>query len=98
MKTNHVPVLWKDSPIRPFRYNPKAGKEQGHPMFVQIKAVFLPHRDAFAFVEQLGETMEQAPKFMKLPKPAKPQGKKKFSSRNKKIQRKSSKSNTKKIS
>ena len=51
MKTNHVPVLWKDSPVRPFRFNPKANKEdQGHPYFVQIKAAFLPHRDAFGFV------------------------------------------------
>ena len=62
-------------------------------MFVQIKAVFRPERDAFAFVEELGETMEQAPKFMKLPKPAKPKDNKKFSSRNKKIQRKKPKSN-----
>ncbi len=53
-------------------------------MFVQIKAAFLPHRDAFGFVEQLGESIEQAPKFMKLPKSAKAQGKKKFSSRNQK--------------
>ena len=93
MKTNHIPVLWRDAPIRPFRYNPRAGKEQGHSMFVQIKAVFLPERDAFAFVEELGETMEEAPRFMKLPKPGKPKDNKKFDSRNKKILRKSSKPN-----
>ncbi len=53
MKSTHIPVLWKDSPIRPFRYNPRGGKEQGRSMFVQIKAVFLPERDVFAFVEEL---------------------------------------------
>ncbi len=79
MKATHIPVLWKDSPVRPFRYNPRGEKDQGHPYFVQIKAAFLPHRDAFGFVEQLGEPIEQAPKFMKLPKPGKPQGKKKSS-------------------
>ena len=76
MKANHIPVLWKDSPQRPFRYNPRGGKDQGHPYFVQIKAAFLPHRDAFGFVEQLEEPIEQAPRFMKLPKPGKAQGKK----------------------
>ena len=82
MKTNHVPVLWKDSPVRPFRFNPKANKEdQGHPYFVQIKAAFLPHRDAFGFVEQLEEPIEQAPKFMKLPKA---QGRKNLSPKSKK--------------
>ncbi len=76
MKATHIPVLWKDSPVRPFRYNPRGEKDQGHPYFVQIKAAFLPHRDAFGFVEQLGETLEEAPKFMKLPKVGKPQGQK----------------------
>ncbi|MDJ0650011.1 MAG: hypothetical protein QNJ60_15060, partial [Xenococcaceae cyanobacterium MO_188.B19] len=84
MKATHIPVLWKDSPVRPFRYNPRGGKEQGHSMFVQIKAVFLPERDVFAFVEELGETLEQAPKFIKLPKPSKLQGQKNKTGRNKK--------------
>ncbi len=81
MKASHIPVLWKDSPVRPFRFNPKGGKEQGHPFFVQIKAAFLPYRDAFGFVEQLEEPIEQAPKFMKLPKA---QGRKNFSAQAKK--------------
>ncbi len=87
MKATHIPVLWKDSPVRPFRYNPRGEKDQGHPYFVQIKAAFLPHRDAFGFVEQLGEPIEQAPKFMKLPKPGKGQGKKKSSDKTKINQR-----------
>ncbi len=73
MKASHIPVLWKDSPVRPFRFNPKGSKDQGHPFFVQIKAAFLPYRDAFGFVEQLEDPIEQAPKFMKLPKSVKGQ-------------------------
>jgi hypothetical protein len=69
MKASHLPVLWRDGPVRPFRFNPKAEKEQqGHPAFVSIKAKFLPHRDVFGFVEQLGEPLETAPKFLKASK------------------------------
>jgi hypothetical protein len=68
MKASHLPVLWKDAPVRPFRFNPKAGKDQGHPAFVEIKAKFLPHRDVFGFVEQIGEPRETAPKFLKASK------------------------------
>ena len=88
MKATHIPVLWQDSPVRPFRFNPRGEKDQGHPYFVQIKAAFLPHRDAFGFVEQLGEPIEQPPKFMKLPKLGKAQGKKKSSDKSKINQRK----------
>lgn len=68
MKASHLPVLWKDGPVRPFRFNPKGGPDQGHPAFVEIKAKFLPHRDVFGFVEQLGEPKETAPKFLKASK------------------------------
>ncbi len=73
LKASHIPLLWKDSPVRPFRFNPKGGKEQGLPPFVSIKAVFLPHRDAFGFVELLSEPQEQAPKFLKARKEDKAQ-------------------------
>ena len=49
----------------PFRVNLSVGKDQGLPPFVHIKAVFLPHRDAFGFVELLSEPQEQAPRFLK---------------------------------
>ncbi len=65
LKASHIPLLWKDSPVRPFRFNPKGGKDQGLPPFVSIKAVFLPHRDVFGFVELLSEPQEQAPRFLK---------------------------------
>jgi len=68
LKSSHVPISWKDSPTKPFRFNPKAGKEQGHATFVQIKAKFLPQRNSFTFVEQLAPPLEDAPKFLKASK------------------------------
>ncbi|WP_413163598.1 hypothetical protein ACL6C3_29540 [Capilliphycus salinus ALCB114379] len=69
MKASHIPILWKDSPVRPFRFNPKLEKEQqGQTYFVQIKAKFLPGRDVFGFTEQLSEPMEKAPGFLKASK------------------------------
>lgn len=68
MKASHLPLLWKDAPVRPFRFNPKATFDQGHPAFVEIKAKFLPARDVFGFIEQLAEPSEIAPKFLKASK------------------------------
>lgn len=69
MKASHVPLLWKDAPIRPFRFNPKIEKEkQGHPAFVTLKAKFLPGRDVFGFVALLAPPQETAPKFLKASK------------------------------
>ena len=68
MKASHLPLLWKDAPVRPFRFNPKAGKDQGKPAFVQVKARFMPGRDVFGFVEQLSEPRPKAPKFLKASK------------------------------
>lgn len=68
MKPCHVPLLWKDSPVKPFRFNPKLEKEQqGKPDFVSLKAKFLPGRDVFAFVKQLTKSSEP-PKFFKASK------------------------------
>lgn len=69
MKASHIPLLWKDAPIRPFRFNPKIEKEQqGHPVFVTLKAKFLPGRDVFGFVALLAPPQETAPKFLKASK------------------------------
>jgi hypothetical protein len=68
MKASHIPLLWRDSPVRPFRFNPKAGKDQGHPVFIQVKAKFLPQRDVFGFVEEIAPHQETAPKFLKASK------------------------------
>jgi hypothetical protein len=28
LKASHIPLLWKDSPIEPFRYNPEVEKDK----------------------------------------------------------------------
>ncbi len=69
MKASHIPLLWKDAPVRPFRFNPKLEKEeQGKPQFVQVKAKFLPDRDLFGFVEELAPPIEKSPRFLKASK------------------------------
>ncbi|MFN6567030.1 hypothetical protein [Dendronalium sp. ChiSLP03b] len=69
MKASHVPLLWKDAPVRPFRFNPKVPKvEQGHPIFVTLKAKFLPGRDVWGFVALLAPPQETAPRFLKASK------------------------------
>jgi hypothetical protein len=68
MKASHLPLMWKDAPVRPFRFNPKAESDQGHPAFVSLKAKFLPHRNAFGFEALLAPPQEKAPKFLKASK------------------------------
>ena len=69
MKASHLPLFWKDAPVKPFRFNPKAEKEnQGHPVFVSLKAKFLPGRNVFGFVALLAPPQETAPKFLKASK------------------------------
>jgi hypothetical protein len=68
MKASHLPIFWKDAPVRPFRFNPKADYDQGYPQFVSLKAKFLPQRNVFGFVELLTPPQETAPKFLKASK------------------------------
>src|SRR5579883_2883037 len=69
MKASHVPLLWRDAPVRPFRFNPKAPKEQqGHASFVEIKARFLPGRDVFGFDSLVAPPTDKPPKFFKVRK------------------------------
>jgi hypothetical protein len=68
MKGSHLPLLWKDAPVKPFRFNPKAGKEQGQPVFVSLKAKFLPQRNVFGFVALLAPPQEKPPRFLKASK------------------------------
>lgn len=65
MKASHVPLLWRDAPVRPFRFNPKLDKEhQGQSSFVEVMAKFLPSGSVFGFVRMMGEP-GKAPKFLK---------------------------------
>ncbi|UKP01104.1 hypothetical protein [Nostoc sp. UHCC 0870] len=69
MKSSHLPLLWKDAPVRPFRFNPKVPKkEQGHAVFVAMKAKFIPGRDVFGFVALTAPPLETAPRFLKASK------------------------------
>lgn len=68
MKPIHIPLLWKDSPVNPFRFNPKLEKEQqGNRFFVSIKARFIPSRNMFGFDSMLAPPGEP-PKFLKASK------------------------------
>jgi hypothetical protein len=69
MKASHIPLLWKDASIRPFRFNPKVEKQQqGRAVFVTLKAKFLPGRDVFGFVALTAPPQETAPRFLKASK------------------------------
>jgi hypothetical protein len=66
MKASHLPVVWRDAPVRPFRFNPKLDKEtQGKASFVQIKARFNSASDNFEFMELLAIPSEQPPNYLK---------------------------------
>ncbi|PNW53385.1 UNVERIFIED_CONTAM: hypothetical protein BEN50_09785 [Euhalothece sp. KZN 001] len=68
MKAAHLPVFWKEAPVKPFRYNPKA-EQQEKPAFVKIKAIFLPNKNAFGFKSLLeSPTTKEVPKFLKVSK------------------------------
>lgn len=50
LKPSHIPLVWPDPPVRPFKFNPRLEKEQqGKAAFVQIVASFNPGQDVFQF-------------------------------------------------
>ncbi|MBW4546949.1 MAG: hypothetical protein KME25_21270 [Symplocastrum torsivum CPER-KK1] len=66
MKASHIPVLWRDAPVPPFRFNKNLDKEtQGKASFVQIKARFNSANDNFEFISLLGIPCESAPNYLK---------------------------------
>lgn len=66
MKASHGPVVWRDAPVRPFRFNPKAPKEtQGNPPFVQLKATFAPETELFQVLALTSTPAVKAPRFLK---------------------------------
>ncbi len=72
LKANHIPLLWRDSTAKPFRYNRNLGKEeQADRYFVQVKARFLPSRDCFGFVEEIEPPSDRIPRFIKPKKESK---------------------------
>ena len=66
LKANHIPVLWRESSVKPFRYNRHLSKsEQGDLFFVQIKARFLPERDVFGFIEEEAAPYDRVPRSLR---------------------------------
>ncbi len=66
MKSSHIPLLWSNPPVRPFRFNPRLEKEQqGKAAFVQITARFLPDQDAFEFEALRYPPASNSPKGLK---------------------------------
>ncbi len=83
MRANHVPIFWKDAPVKPFRFNPKLDKDkQGSRYFVEIKARFIPNQQKWGFMELLSEPTLEVPRFYK-PLKSVPPGKVKSTSQDK---------------
>lgn len=66
-KASHIPVLWKDSEIRPFKFNPKIKdkKEQADKYFVEVTAKFIPRLNTFGVVEVIGEPTKKLPRYIR---------------------------------
>ncbi len=62
-KPVHIPILWKDSPVPPYRFNPKA-EEQPDRYFVELKCRFIPKMDSFGVSEVLSEPTTTFPKYL----------------------------------
>ncbi len=63
LKANHCNVLWKDSPIKPFRYNPKA-ETQGDKYFVDVTANWDSNRNCL-YINKLNFATKWIPKYLK---------------------------------
>lgn len=63
-KSSHIPTIWKDSTVRPFKFNPKA-KEQGDRYFCEFKAKFIPRLKAFGVDEAIEEPTKKIPRYIK---------------------------------
>lgn len=70
MKALHIPIFWKESPIKPFSFNQREPEKSGQTFFVQCLANFLPHKNAFGF-KSLISTSEKIPRFLKVDKQTK---------------------------
>ncbi|RCJ40934.1 hypothetical protein A6770_36980 [Nostoc minutum NIES-26] len=69
MKASHLPIVWKDAIVPPFRFNPKLSKEeQAKRYFVQLKAKFNPDKNIFIFDSLMGLPTEELPNFLKASK------------------------------
>lgn len=75
LKAYHLPVIWEEAPVKPFKYNPQLEKDQQeHALFVEIIAQFLPEKNAFNFIQLCSKPSQTAPRFFQMNKqnPAQP--------------------------
>lgn len=65
-KGAHVPLLWKEGDVSPYRHNPKLLKEdkQMERYFIQVVARFIPKIDSFGFVKLLNPPTLQIPRYL----------------------------------
>ncbi len=69
MKASHVPLIWKDALVPPFRFNPTLDKDQqAETYFVSIKAKFNPRGNIFEFDSMMAIPQDKAPRFLKVSK------------------------------
>ena len=64
LKPNHIPVVWDDAPVEPFKFDPQKDKNSKMKRyFVQVRATF---RDGVYVVEEvLEKPTKKIPKFLK---------------------------------
>lgn len=65
MKASHFPMIWRDSPIKPFKYNPKVETQEDQKYFVRIKANFRPDKAVFQFDTLVEPPTEDIPRYFK---------------------------------
>jgi hypothetical protein len=66
LKADHCPVFWRNSPVKPFRFNPKAEKDQqGDRYFVDCVCKFNPKFNSLELLELLSPPTKQIPRYLK---------------------------------
>lgn len=63
-KASHLPLLWRDAPVNPFRFDPKKTEEErkaDKKYFCEIEAKFLPHKGCLGFNTLLTPPIDKIP-------------------------------------
>ncbi|BAT56879.1 unknown protein (plasmid) [Nostoc sp. NIES-3756] len=69
MKPSHLPLIWHDATVPPFKFNHHLPKsEQDKRYFIQVKAKFSPQENNFIFDSLIGLPTQDLPKFLKASK------------------------------
>ena len=67
LRVNHVPIMWSDSPVKPFRYRNKS-KVQGDKYFVEVITKFNPQKNCFVVQKMDAEPTTRIPRYLKFQK------------------------------